>query len=61
MSKHTHDLAIENDFGTVDITPDLIKAITLIQDAAWTLQMTSGEFMGCFADGIPECPECKKH
>jgi hypothetical protein len=55
---HAHE--IKNDLGTVKLTPQLVEAIRLIQDSAWTLQMTPGEFLDCFADGIPECPECKK-
>lgn len=56
MSKN---LSMRNDFGEVEITEELAHAITMIREAAWTLQVTPGEFMEFFVDGIPECPCCK--
>ena len=55
MTKH---LKIETDFASVEITPEFRAAIELIRDAAWTLQITSGELMSEFEDGIPSCPNC---
>jgi hypothetical protein len=52
-------ISINNDFGTVELHPAMVAAIKLIQEAAWTLQMTPGEYMSYFEDGIPECPYCK--
>ena len=55
MSKH---IRLENEFGSVPITPELAAAVELINDSADKLQMTGGEFMDCFVHGVPECPCC---
>ena len=55
MSKH---IKIENDFGSVPVTPALAAAVELINDSADELQMTGGEFMDLFVYGVPECPCC---
>ena len=48
------------DFGEVVVDHELIAAIELIQNAAWTLQITTGEFMAEFGMGIPKCPCCEE-
>ena len=58
MSKH---IKIENDFGSVDITPEFAAAVDLINEAAETLQMTGGELMDEFVYGVPECPCCAEN
>lgn len=56
MSKAT---TIRTDFGEVELTHQLINAVDLIQDAAWTLQLTPAEFISAFNAGIPKCPCCE--
>ena len=58
--KHSHATKICTDFGEVELDREAVEAIQLVQDMAWTLQLTPGEFMSEFEDGIPTCPACKQ-
>jgi len=53
-------IKMRTEFGEVEITHELIAAIELITDAAWTLQITTGEFMAEFGMGVPKCPCCEE-
>ena len=53
-------LVLSNDFGEVAIDGPARQAIEMIQDMAYSLQMTPSEFMDIFNEGIPECPCCVK-
>ena len=54
-----HAVEIKNDFGTVLWTATHEAAFTLLAEAAWTLQMTTAEFVQILHDSDRECPKCK--
>ena len=58
MSKH--NVKIQNDFGTVEWTAEHEAALQLLNDGAWTLQMTPAEFIAVLNDSDRECPKCKQ-
>ena len=53
------ELQMTNDFGTVDLTPELQNAYRLISQAAWTLQMTPAELCPILAEAPDTCPHCE--
>lgn len=51
-------LKIANDFGSVDLTPELRHCIAEVASAAAVLQMTIGEFAEILVEAPTECPCC---
>lgn len=51
-------LQIVNDYGVVDLTPELLAAYQLLADAAYELQMTVGELASDLQYAPTECPHC---
>lgn len=51
-------LRLENDFGSVELSTELREAHRLISEAAWTLQMTTAEFVSVLDDAPDSCPCC---
>lgn len=57
--KTRHALRVKNDFGTVVWDEAHERAFNLMQEAAWTLQMTDGEFMEMMSYSDRVCPKCR--
>lgn len=57
--KQPHNVEIQNDFGTVVWDEEHEQALKLLEHAAWTLQMTIGEFTDMLIASDRECPKCK--
>ena len=55
MSKHN---IVMNDFGKVEWTPEHEAALLLMNEAAYILQMTVGEFADMMIGEDRECPCC---
>lgn len=54
-----HDVKIQNDYGTVTWTEKHEEAFRLLNEGAWTLQMTLSEFVEMLSESDRQCPKCR--
>ena len=56
-TKRKKNLMLKTDFGKIEIDEELLHAVRVIQDAAYTLQITEAELLGILEE-TPTCPHC---